>query len=161
MAILSANVFHLSVSAGQEGYALQILIVEDSPFEREVLARILKQLGHSVHVASEGFEALSAVQMNASYDVIFMDCEMPLMNGLQATKFIRELERVKGQRSAIIGISTSALPGQCFEAGMDEFLSKPLNKMILKAVLGHWIRRKNGYKHEQTRVKLKHQRKPF
>jgi CheY-like chemotaxis protein len=73
-----------------------------------------------------------------------MDCQMPLMDGFQATRFIRELERVTGQHTAIIGISAFASAEACFIAGMDDFLSKPLNKLLLKVVLGRWIREKKG-----------------
>lgn len=69
---------------------------------------------------------------------------MPLMDGFQATRFIRELERVTDQQIAIIGVSSAASAEECFTAGMDDFLNKPTNKLILKAVLGRWIREKNG-----------------
>ncbi|MBX9693167.1 MAG: response regulator [Cyanobacteria bacterium] len=126
-----------------EELELRILVVEDNPFQQVIITLLLKQLGHRVSVASDGFETLSAIQQER-YDVIFMDCELGLMDGFQATQFIREMERATGQRTTIIGISASAVSEQCFQAGMDNFLSKPMNKMILRAELGNLIRQKKN-----------------
>lgn len=144
MANHSASIVQLSAEATQEVHALRVLIVEDSPVQQLVLSVLMKQLGHTVSVASDGFEALSALQMDRYHDVILMDCKMPLMNGFQATRLIREAERLTGQQIAIIGISSSALAEECFEAGMDDFLCKPFNRATLKSLLGYWIRQKKG-----------------
>jgi CheY-like chemotaxis protein len=142
MARLPADIIPLQCCSIQGRQQLSVLLVEDSVFQQVLIAHMLKQLGHEVSVANDGFEALSAIQLNRCYDVILMDCRMPLMDGFLATKFIREAEQITGQRIAIIGISADTSPEACFVAGMDDFLSKPLNKLILKATLGRWIRKK-------------------
>lgn len=141
---LSADFVQSKGSPTQNEHQLRVLLVEDSPLQQKAIVHVLQQLGHTVNLANDGFEALSAVQMDSCYDVILMDCEMPLMNGFQSTRFIRELQRITGQQTGIIGISASASADECFMAGMDDFLSKPLNKLILRAVLGRWIRKKKG-----------------
>lgn len=121
---------------------LNILLVEDSALQQQIVSLLLRQLGHSVTVASDGFEALSEVQQNSSYNVIFMDCQMPLMDGFEATRLIKEFMRLKKRQIAIIGVSAEASPEECFAAGMNDFLRKPVNKQILTAVLSRWTRHK-------------------
>lgn len=123
-----------------ESDSLRVLLVEDSPLQQLWVSHILKQHGHAVSVASDGFGALSAIELDRRYDVILMDCQMPLMDGFQATKFIREKEQITGRRIAIIGISATATPEQCAMAGMDAFLAKPLNQLNLQATLKRAIR---------------------
>jgi CheY-like chemotaxis protein len=133
-----------SASSIHNEHQLRILLVEDNPVHQMLMSHLLKQLGHAINVASDGFEALSAVQQDGCYDVVLMDCQLPLMDGFQATRFIREFERTSGQQITIIGISATASSERCFMAGMDDFLSKPLNKLVLQAVLARLIREKKG-----------------
>jgi CheY-like chemotaxis protein len=142
MANARSNISLVADSAKQDGHQLQVLLVDDSPTQQVLISYLLRQLGHQVDTASDGFEALSAIQSDKRYDVILMDCQMSLMDGFQATRFIRKLEHLTCKQIAIIGISASALPEECFEAGMDDFLRKPLNKLLLKTTLGRSIRRK-------------------
>jgi len=144
MARVTSDSLGLEEHATEDGHELHILLVDDSQFQRLLLGHLLRKLGHSVTIASDGFEALSAVQLDRCYDVILMDCQMPLMDGLVATRFIREIERVTGQQIAIIGMSANASAEECFMAGMDDFLRKPLSNVILKTVLSRWIRQKKG-----------------
>ena len=152
MAILTADVFKLS-GRTTEKTALSVLVVEESPFQRKVLMLALKQLGHSVSAVSDGLEAISAVVREENYDVIFMDCQTSaqLIDGFQATKLIREIELVTGRRTAIIGMSTAAATEGSFDSGMDDYLRKPLKKLILKAVLGYWSRKKQSCKNRRRR----------
>lgn len=142
MAKLLFDLFSASDNSPQRG--LRILLVEDSPLQQKLIAHLLTQLGHTVGLASDGFEALSAVQMDGCYDVVLMDCQLPLMDGLQTTRLIREAERKTGQQLAIIGISATASADDCFAAGMDDFLNKPICKPILKSVLGRYARARAG-----------------
>jgi CheY-like chemotaxis protein len=144
MAKSSADILHLRASSNADEHQLRVLLVEDNPVQQMLIAQLLKQLGHATSVVSDGFEALAAVRQDDCYDVILMDCQMPLMDGYQAARFIRELERVTSQQTHIIGISAFSSPDECFTAGMDDFLSKPLNKLLLKATLGRLIRGKKG-----------------
>ena len=124
--------------------SIRILIVEDCAIQQTYTALLLRQLGHDVSIVNDGLEALSAVQLDR-YDVILMDCQMPLMNGLAATRFIRKLARMKGQNLTIIGVTATDAPQDCFDAGMDDFVHKPVNKAILKTVLGRWIRQNTAH----------------
>lgn len=118
---------------------LKVLLVEDSPFQQHVVSFILQQLGHSVNIASDGFDALSAVQRE-HHDVILMDCQMNLMDGFEATRLIKEVLRSTNKQIPIIGVSANLTAEECFAAGMDDFLRKPVKKQILKAILSRWSR---------------------
>lgn len=144
MARVPVDIIEMADSSTQDGPQLCVLLVEDNPVQQILVTHLLKQLGHAPCIASDGFEALSAVQRDRCYDVILMNCQMPLMDGFQATRFIREVESITGQQIAVIGISADASPDACFTAGMDDFLRKPLNKLLLKVALGRWIREKKG-----------------
>lgn len=117
---------------------LNILIVEDSPIQRMVLALLVTQLGHKVSLAGDGFEAISAIR-HSRYDAIFMDCQLPLMSGLQATKYIRALSDLTNDKLSIVGISASASREECLEAGMDDFLPKPASKTAVQEALGRCV----------------------
>lgn len=144
MASLPERRLQLEGSSRRNEQHLRVLLVDDNLVQQKLVTLLLKQLGHTVRVASDGFEALSAVQLDSDYDVVLMDCQMPLMDGIQATRFIREAERITGQSLAIIGISAAASPEECFGAGMNDFLSKPLSKLALKAVLERWVTQKGA-----------------
>jgi rare lipoprotein A len=140
MAKQSTDIPPVEDSSQQDRHQLRVLLVEDGPVQQMAISHLLKHLGHNVTVAGDGFQALAEVQRDNCYDVILMDCRMPLMDGFQATRLIRQAERITGQQTAIIGIGAASSPDECFMAGMDDFLSKPLNKMLVKEVLGRWIR---------------------
>jgi PAS domain S-box-containing protein len=122
---------------------LNALLVEDVEMNRQVAGRMLRELGHTVTMAANGQEALEAVR-EGPFDVIFMDVQMPVMDGIQAAMAIRELEKsgaVKGRRT-IIAMTANALKGdrdRCLTAGMDGYLAKPilldeLREVILQAL---------------------------
>lgn len=130
----------LKEQSTQECDSLRVLLVDDSPLQQMWLSHVLRQHGHVVTVASDGFGALSAIELDRRYDVIVMDCQMPLMDGFQATRFIRKKEQITGRRIAIIGISATASEEECCSAGMDAFLAKPLNQSNLQATLRRAMR---------------------
>lgn len=110
------------------GGEFKILLVEDNPVNQEVTSNMLVLHGHEVHIAGNGKEAVEMFRKNR-YDVVLMDVQMPLMNGYEATKAIRELERGKKFHTPVIGLTANAMRGdreKCIEAGMDEYLSKPV-----------------------------------
>lgn len=115
--------------------SLRVLLVEDSPLQSVWLSHVLRQLGHVVQVTSDGFGALSSLELDGGFDVIMMDCQLQLMNGFQATKFIRAKEQITGKRIAIVGISATASQEECLASGMDEFMSKPLKRLDISASL--------------------------
>lgn len=121
------------------------LVVEDNIVNQRVALALLKRLGFEADAAVNGEEALQLVQTNhAGYDVILMDCQMPLMDGYETTRCIREWEKSNGQGGTpIIALTADALPGTestCREAGMNDYLSKPVRKENLRKVLSRWIR---------------------
>ena len=106
---------------------------------------MLKRLGFDTDTAANGEEALQLVQTNHSgYDVILMDCQMPVMDGYETTRCIREWEKSNGQGGTpIIALTADVLPGtesSCREAGMNDYLAKPVRKENLRVVLSRWIR---------------------
>ena len=107
---------------------LRILLVEDNPANQKLATYILQDRGHSVEIAGDGEEAICLAGENR-YDVILMDVQMPGMNGLEATAAIRRREAA-GQRVPIIAMTAHAMKGdrdRCLAAGMDGYLSKPVN----------------------------------
>ncbi|MBL8572891.1 MAG: response regulator [Hyphomicrobiaceae bacterium] len=121
---------------------LNILVVEDNSVNKEVVRALLEKLGHTVDVASDGRESLEALG-KARYDLVFMDMQMPVMDGLEATRRIREMpEPVASVR--IVGLTANAFisdRNKCLEAGMDEFVTKPIDRAKLEAVLARKFER--------------------
>jgi len=116
--------------------SLRILLVEDNVMNRKLALRVLERLGYRADVAENGAKAVAAV-LRKRYDVVLMDVQMPVMDGLEATRTIyRRLPR--RERPLIIGLSANALPGdreQCLRAGMDEYMPKPMDQDRLALLL--------------------------
>ena len=117
---------------------LRVLVVEDNEINREVVVGMLEVLGCSAWVARDGREACAAFPVRP-YDVVLMDCQMPEMDGFEATREIRSIEARRGSRPVpVVALTANALQGdreRCIEAGMDEFLSKPFLLAQLRDVL--------------------------
>lgn len=118
---------------------LRILVAEDVPLNAEMLQATLEQLGHTVRVAANGQEALDAVSVSA-LDVVLMDVQMPVMDGLEATRAIR---RLPGPAAMVPIIALTAYASredlkQCLDAGMNDFLTKPLEREKLREKLRLW-----------------------
>ncbi len=119
----------------------RVLLAEDNLTNQKVAYGLLRKFGIEPVVVQNGEEAVQAVQRD-DYDLIFMDCQMPVMDGLLATARIRALEE-SGQRRPIVAMTAHALTGdreRCLEAGMDDYLSKPLSVTALAAMLKKWLR---------------------
>ncbi len=117
---------------------LEILAAEDSVMNQKLLRRILAKEGHRVTVAPNGLEALAAFERE-SFDVILMDVQMPKLGGLDATKEIRRREAETGQHTPIVALTASAMKDdrdRCLEAGMDAYVTKPLDKKVLLELIG-------------------------
>lgn len=117
---------------------LSVLLVEDNIVNQKLAAKLLENMGCEVDVANDGVDAVDKFTQ-AEYDVVFMDCQMPNMDGFEATSKIRELE--SDNRTPIIALTANSLPedrAKSFNAGMDEFLTKPVAKEKLKQALHRW-----------------------
>ncbi|RZI83710.1 MAG: PAS domain S-box protein [Rubrivivax sp.] len=120
----------------------RVLVAEDNSVSQLLASQMLGRLGCQVDVVGNGREALEAVR-RLPYDLIFMDCDMPIMNGLDATRQIRA-EESPGQRLPIVAWTASALMGdveRCTEAGMDDFISKPVRFEDLGRMLDKWLKK--------------------
>jgi CheY-like chemotaxis protein len=139
---LSAPTTHLSQSNPQPAKA-RILLAEDNRINQLVAVSLLRKLGYGVDVVANGLAALEALNSNP-YDIIFMDCQMPEMDGYSAARAIRLREQNSGQGSNgispvyIIAITANAMEGdpeKCLAAGMNDYLSKPFRLPELQAAL--------------------------
>jgi CheY-like chemotaxis protein/HPt (histidine-containing phosphotransfer) domain-containing protein len=120
-----------------------VLVAEDNPVNQEVIVAYLATLGCRTDVVTTGVEVLSAVA-RSSYDLILMDCQMPDMDGLEATKQLRLQERQQHQpcRTPVIAVTANAFQGErerCLAAGMDDYVSKPFKYAELREILQHWL----------------------
>lgn len=116
------------------GEQLEVLHVDDNPIDQKVIRLMLKKLGCKTDSVADGFEAVSALGCR-SYDIILMDVQMPGMDGLEAVRLIRQLWP---KRPQIVALTARAMRGDremCIEAGMDDYLSKPLRLSDLKEAL--------------------------
>ena len=115
---------------------LKILCVDDNEVNLKVASSFLKKLGYECELARSGEEALAKC-MSESYDIVFMDCHMPGMDGYEATRKINELEN-QVKRPKIIALSASSMQAdvdKCYKAGMDDFIAKPLSISTLQQKL--------------------------
>jgi signal transduction histidine kinase/CheY-like chemotaxis protein len=118
------------------GRRLRILVAEDNPVNQQVALGLLRKLGHSVDVAGDGLEALDAVR-HLPFDLILMDMQMPGMDGLDATRAIRALG-TSAARVPIVAMTANAMRGddqKCFDAGMNAYIAKPIDRRKLMDVL--------------------------
>jgi two-component system, sensor histidine kinase and response regulator len=116
------------------------LIVEDNAANLKVAVRMVERLGYRADVAGNGSEALNALGQ-VRYDAVLMDCQMPEMDGYEATREIRRGEH-DGRHLPIIAMTASAMAGdreRCLAAGMDDYISKPVKLHIVAAVLERWL----------------------
>jgi len=119
----------------------RVLLAEDNPVNQELAAAMLKNLGLQVTMACNGAEALALLDAQA-FDLVLMDCQMPVMNGYEATAALRAREPAGGPRLPVIALTANALEGdrdQCLAAGMDDYLAKPYTKARLAEALGRWL----------------------
>ncbi|MBH0209502.1 MAG: PAS domain-containing protein [Nitrospira sp.] len=151
-----------SLSEAQTRSRPLVLVVEDNPVNQKVAANMLEKLGYRVNVAANGCEAVESLA-RIPYALVFMDCQMPEMDGFEATREIRKREAVLVQREApasgeevcftneerrgtyhvpIIAMTANAMQedrDRCLASGMDDFLSKPVTKKALETVLARWL----------------------
>jgi len=122
--------------------SLRILLAEDNPVNQKVALRQLESLGYKADVVANGQEVLDLLQQ-VRYDLILMDCQMPVMDGYEATRRLRQRERGSGHHTVVIAITANAMHEdreRCLQAGMDDYLSKPVLKEDLERVINYWSR---------------------
>lgn len=119
-----------------EAISGHVLVVDDQPVNRTVVARMLEKLGCTVDAVADGVEALAATAKQ-DYDLVLMDCQMPVMDGFEATAQIR-LREAGGRRVPIVALTANALAGdraRCLAVGMDDYLTKPIRRAQLEALV--------------------------
>jgi PAS domain S-box-containing protein len=124
-------------NARERKASLRILLAEDNPVNQRLASRLLEKRGHSVVIAGNGREALEALEKE-SFDLIFMDLQMPVMDGFEATAAIRKREGTGGVRLPVVALTAHAMKGdreKCLAGGMDEYLTKPIRAQELDEVL--------------------------
>ena len=117
-----------------------VLVAEDAPVNQIVAARALERCGCCVEMVSDGHQALHALA-HRRFEAVLMDCQMPVMDGYEATRTLRRQEPA-GQRTPVIAMTAQAMSGdreRCLEAGMDDYISKPMRHSELLAALHRWI----------------------
>jgi two-component system, sensor histidine kinase and response regulator len=130
-----------SVAIEQTNSGRHILIAEDNYVNQRVAVLQLQQIGFIADVVSNGDEALEAIR-NKNYDLILMDCQMPIMDGFEATREIRKAEIRTGKRIPIVAMTAHAMEGdreKCIAEGMDDYISKPVNPTVLGSMLEKWL----------------------
>jgi two-component system, sensor histidine kinase and response regulator len=122
---------------------LQILLAEDNPVNQMTATTMLEKLGHAVVVADNGRQAMDKIS-EQKFDVVFMDVQMPEMDGVTATGEIRKREQVTGRHIPIVAMTAHAMKGdkeKCLEAGMDDYVSKPIRRKDLADVIARIVER--------------------
>jgi len=126
----------IAAVATQNGHSLHILVAEDNSVNQMLARALLGKMGHRITLVGNGAEALSKWS-EADFDLILMDVQMPEMDGFEATRSIRRLEQ-SGEHIPIIAMTARAMSGdreRCLEAGMDDYVSKPVNRKVLEETI--------------------------
>jgi CheY-like chemotaxis protein len=128
-----------AVAGRSAGWPIRVLVAEDNVVNQKVAIRMLERLGLRADVAANGREAVSMFEL-LPYDLVFMDCQMPEMDGYEAA---REIRRGEGpdRHVAVIAMTADAMAGcreQCLAAGMDDFIAKPVSMEALFEALQRW-----------------------
>jgi two-component system, sensor histidine kinase len=135
----------------EPGKGMKILVADDNPVNLKVATAMLQRLGCRVVAVHDGEEAVTTWVDGQTFDLIFMDCLMPVLDGYAATRRIRDLEKARGegQPIPIIALTANAMQGErekCHEAGMDDYVSKPVQLARLRSILRQWNNKRHSSK---------------
>ena len=139
----SEAAIHMQV---QETGSKRILVAEDNALNLKITILQLKKMGYVADAVANGREAVEHLRTDPNYDLILMDCQMPEMDGYEATRAIRQNETT-GHHLPVIALTASALEGErdrCLAAGMDDLLTKPIHVNDLKAMIDQWLHQKDA-----------------
>ena len=129
------------ITAAEGALQGHVLLVEDNKVNQMVAGKMLAAMGLTVDLAENGEKALAALAKKR-YDLVLMDCQMPVLDGYQATRAFRSQEPRSENRLPIIAMTANAMEGdrqKCMDAGMDDYLAKPVKKELLRKLLGQWL----------------------
>jgi signal transduction histidine kinase/ligand-binding sensor domain-containing protein/CheY-like chemotaxis protein len=135
---MASNTFPAASQERRPSLTGRVLVVEDQPLNREVAHGMLASLGLRVETANDGQQALARLE-SERFDLVLMDCEMPVMDGLAATAALRRRE---GPRTPVVALTADATPAgraACLAAGMDDYLAKPFSRDALHNTLAKWL----------------------
>ena len=138
IAAIANSPIHEKLNEISKNYPFQILVAEDNLINQKLIRNVFDLLGYKTDIAANGLEALDALKRK-NYTLVFMDIQMPEMNGYEATSII--VERRKEDRPIIIAMTANAMQGdrdKCIEAGMDDYMSKPIKINDLIRVINFW-----------------------
>ncbi len=124
----------------------RVLVAEDNPVNQKLAIRMLEKFNLSVDVAANGREVIDMLG-KAAYDLVFMDCHMPEMDGYEATASIRQAEKESGTHLSIVAMTANAMQGdreKCLSAGMDDYITKPIRREAIQEMLQKWIPKSRG-----------------
>ncbi|HEX7400963.1 MAG TPA: response regulator, partial [candidate division Zixibacteria bacterium] len=139
--------------AEQKHQKVRILVAEDNPMNQKLAVIILQKAGYGVDAVENGIKAVEALKRSA-YDLVFMDIQMPDMDGFEATKTIRRMEK-ENQHTPIIAMTAHAMKGdreECISAGMDDYIAKPLDLPEMIRFIEKWTK-SSGDRKELIQVK--------
>ena len=156
--IFEVNLDEKKTLSGETDFSgLDVLVVEDNPVNQDLCKDMLESLGCNVTIAKNGKMALEILR-KASFDLIFMDCQMPVMDGYRTTEEFRKMERERNTHTPVVALTAYAMEEdkeKCLSHGMDDYLSKPFKFDQLKMVLNKWARNGKGILEEEKKEKKK------
>ncbi|MEM9441658.1 MAG: response regulator, partial [Pseudomonadota bacterium] len=120
--------------------SLDILLADDNPVNSKIACTMLEKAGHKIDVVTDGAAAIEAV-LGKAYDLILMDVQMPVMDGLEATRRIRAITKKGAVHLPIVAVTANAMTGddqQCLDAGMDDYVTKPIDRARLLSKVNQW-----------------------
>jgi CheY-like chemotaxis protein len=135
----------IAADPGAAGSPARILVVEDNQVNQKVVTAVLRKRGFTIELANDGQEALNKLDKSAAFDLVLMDVQMPVLDGLEATRLIRREQRWSSL--PIIAMTAHAMNGdkeRCLEAGMNGYISKPVHPSLLLSTVDEFLLQKTS-----------------